>query len=76
MVSLENGTKVEKQCGLPWGPDNPPSDVELARKFSQLAGKVLETEQIQSFLKLFQAGIETGETLLELLRLLSRRLSP
>ena len=75
-VSLRNGTKVEKQCGLPWGPDNPPSDVELARKFSQLAGKVLETEQIQSFLKLFQAGIETGETLLELLRLLSRRLSP
>ena len=69
-----SGNKMDMQCGLPWGPENPPSDEELEEKFSYLASKVLETEQIQSWLNLFQSGIETNDAFCLLLQLLSLKL--
>jgi 2-methylcitrate dehydratase PrpD len=74
-ILLKNGNKMEKRCGLPWGPDDPPSDEELILKFSQLAGTVLEAEHIRSCLSLFRTGLQSGEAFSDLLRLLSRRLS-
>jgi 2-methylcitrate dehydratase PrpD len=75
-VYLTSGHSETNQCGLPWGPENPPSDLALEDKFSYLTGKILDPERIASWLDLFQRGIESDKTLSALLGLLSTRLVP
>lgn len=63
----------EKVCGLPWGPENPPTDPELEEKFSYLAGHSLNSSQIDEWLTLFREGIERDKTLRKTLGLLSQK---
>jgi len=70
-VQSKGGKLWKNESGLPWGPDNPPTDTELTQKFSYLAGRVLAPVQIQSWLELFAKGIESDEGLGRLLGLLS-----
>ncbi len=69
-VKFKGGKRLEKESGLPWGPDNPPTDKELTEKFSYLAGRVLKPSQIEQWKVLFGTGIETDEKLGSLLGLL------
>ncbi len=60
-VKLHNGTLLVKESGLPWGPDNPPTDGEVRQKFSRLASRVLVRSSIDSVLSIMAEGIETHE---------------
>ena len=57
-IRLKSGKQLEKECGLPWGPDNPPTDRELEDKFIYLAGLVLKPSLIEQWQSFFTNGIE------------------
>ena len=72
-VKMRGGQIWEKTCGLPWGPDHPPSDQELEKKFSYLAGHSLGPVRIEEWFGLFREGLQTDKRLKKLLGLLSPR---
>jgi len=75
-VRTRGGQVWEKVCGLPWGPENPPTDAELEKKFSYLAGHALGTLPIERWLGLFREGIEEDKRLKKLSGLLSVEINP
>jgi 2-methylcitrate dehydratase PrpD len=59
-VRLIDGRRWEKERGLPWAPEEPPTDEDLAIKFRYLAGKVLDKETLSAWQEVFWQGLETG----------------
>jgi 2-methylcitrate dehydratase PrpD len=72
-IRLKNGKRWEKECGLPWGPDDPPTDREMAEKFFYLANGVLHPSKIDEWLALFSRGIEEDKRLQNFFQLLATR---
>jgi 2-methylcitrate dehydratase PrpD len=72
-VKTRGDRSWEKVCGLPWGPENPPTDPELEGKFSYLAGHTLKPLHIEKWLGLFREGVEKDKTLKKTLGLLSQK---
>lgn len=70
-VKTGQGRSLEKTCGLPWGPDRPPSDRELEEKFSYLANHSLGPTQIEAWLGFMRKGIEKDKRLNGLFGLLA-----
>ncbi len=70
-VKIRGGQVWERTCGLPWGPDDPPSDRELEKKFSYLAGHSLEPARVAEWFGLFREGLQRDKRLGKLLGLLS-----
>lgn len=73
-VMTRRGRSWEKESGLPWGPENPPTDLELEEKFSYLAGRSLKPSGIEKWLTLFREGVEGDKTLKRTLGLLSQKI--
>ncbi len=69
-IKTRGGQLWEKVCGLPWGPENPPTDPELKKKFSYLAGHSLGPLQTERWFTLFEEGVEKDKRLMRLLGLL------
>jgi 2-methylcitrate dehydratase PrpD len=72
-VKTRGGKSWEGECGLPWGPENPPTDLELEEKFSYLSGHSLKPSGIEKWLALFREGVEGDKTLKRTLGLLSQK---
>jgi 2-methylcitrate dehydratase PrpD len=70
-VKTRGDRSWERTCGLPWGPDHPPSDQELEKKFSYLVGHSLEALRIEEWFDLFRKGFQKDKRLKKLLGLLS-----
>jgi 2-methylcitrate dehydratase PrpD len=75
-IKIRGGQSWEKACGLPWGPENPPTDQELENKFSYLAGQSLRPFQVEEWITLFNRGVEKDKKLGRLLGLLSPEVKP
>lgn len=73
-IRLKNGKRWEKECGLPWGPDDPPTKKEMAEKFSYLANGVLHPTQIDQWLAFFSGGIEKDTGLENFFQFLAERI--
>jgi 2-methylcitrate dehydratase PrpD len=75
-VKTRDGRRWEKVLGLPWGPDNPPTDPELKKKFSYLAGQSLKSSRVEGWFALFEEGVERDKRLKRLLGLLLPKVNP
>ncbi len=73
-LTLQNGTEVSAQEGTPWGPDSPPSQAELIRKFTGLTGGILPEQDQAAWVGLYQRGFEQETAWPEVLRLLHQPL--
>ncbi|RPJ08123.1 MAG: hypothetical protein EHM36_05875, partial [Deltaproteobacteria bacterium] len=73
-VKTRRGQTSEKTCGLPWGPDHPPTDQELENKFSYLAGHSLKPYRMEKWFDLFREGLQEDKRLKKLFGLLSPEL--
>ena len=71
-----DGGKWERECGLPWGPDNPPTDQELEAKFSYLTGRLLKPSHVEKWASLFAEGLESERSSNTLMRLLHLKINP
>jgi len=74
-VETRDGQRWEKVCGLPWGPDDPPTDAELQEKFSYLAGRSMKASQVGKWIALFNEGVERDKRLKTFFRLLRSRVN-
>lgn len=70
-LKTKKGQLLEKTCGLPWAPENPPTDHELEEKFSSLSEGSLRPSRIRDWMALFNDGLEKDKRLKGLLGLLS-----
>lgn len=71
VVNFENGFNVEDEGSLPWGPDAPPSKMELISKFRTLTCNVLEPQNVLAWERLYHSGIEKENNWQNALELLS-----
>ena len=69
-LTLRDGTAVSAQEGTPWGPDSPPSQTELIRKFKSLTENILSPQEQTTWVRLYQSGFERESVWPEALRLL------
>jgi 2-methylcitrate dehydratase PrpD len=72
-VRLTDGRRWEKDCGLPWGPEDPPTYKELADKFQYLAGRVLDAATLSAWQEVFREGLENDSAWAQLKSLVRKQ---
>jgi hypothetical protein len=75
-ITTRGGQTWERISGLPWGPENPPSDMDLEEKFTYLSGLSLEPSRIRKWLALFREGLAGDRKLRKTIGLLSPAVDP
>lgn len=70
-VRVKGGEWVERESGLPWGPEDPATDGELEDKFRYLVRRTLQPGDVDLWVELFSDGISKDREMERFFGLLS-----